>query len=99
MENVTVKDVVLDKKMAEYNSNLHNFVAASEITVTITLGEYRDLVEKAATRKTAIDAAEQDKYSRNQENERLRKKVDTLKAELYEYQKRFESAVSAEERI
>lgn len=60
MENVSVKDVVLEKKMNDYSHNGNNFVAAQEITVTITLAEYRDLIEKAATRKTAIDAAEQD---------------------------------------
>lgn len=96
MENVTMKDVVLDKKLSDFNPNIRNFVAASEITVTITLGEYRELVEKAATRKAAIDEAEKDKYSRNQENERLRKEVETLKAELYELQKRLESSEVAE---
>ncbi len=29
MENVSVKDVVLEKKMGEYNSNHNNFVASS----------------------------------------------------------------------
>ncbi len=96
MENVSIKDVVLEKKMGEYNSNHNNFVASSELTVTITLAEYRDLVEKAATRNTAIAAAEQDKYTRNQENERLQKEVAALKAELYNYQKKFEAASTAE---
>lgn len=96
MENVSIKDVVLEKKMGEYTYNHNNFVASSELTVTITLAEYRDLVEKAATRNTAIAAAEQDKYTRNQENERLQKEVAALKAALYEYQKKIEAASTAE---
>ena len=96
MENVTTKDVVLDKKLGEYGQNQNNFIAAQEITVTITLAEYRDLIEKVATRQTAIEAAEKDKYTRNLENERLKKEVADLKAELYAYQKKRESAGAEE---
>lgn len=96
MENISVKDVVLEKKMNDYSHNHNNFAAPSEIMVTITLNEYRNLVEQAATRKIAIDAAEHDKYTRNQENEQLRKEVAALKAELYEYQKKFEAAGTEE---
>lgn len=96
MENTVMKDVVLDKKLSDFNPNTRNFVAASEITVTITLGEYRELVEKCATRQMAIDEATKDRYTRNQENERLRKEVEALKAELYELQKRLESSEVAE---
>ena len=46
MENTVIKDVVLDKKFDGYGTNYNNFVAQSEITVTITLNEYR---EKYAT--------------------------------------------------
>lgn len=96
MENVSIKDVVLEKKMNDYGHNANNFIASQEITVTITLAEYRDLIEKAATRNEAITAAEKDKYTRNQENERLKKEVADLKAELYEYQKKFEAASTEE---
>lgn len=92
MENVSIKDVVLEKKTENFNPNMHNFVASSELTVTITLAEYRELVEKVATSDSAIRTAEQDKYTRNQENDRLQKEVAALKAELYEYRKKFDSA-------
>ena len=96
MENISVKDVVLEKKMSEYSHNENNFVASQELTVTITLAEYRDLIEKAATRKEAIAAAEADKYTRNNENDRLKKEVADLKAELYEYPKKFDAAKAEE---
>ena len=96
MENISVKDVVLEKKMSEYSHNENNFVASQELTVTITLAEYRDLIEKAATRNEAIAAAEADKYTRNNENDRLKKEVADLKAELYEYQKKFDAARAEE---
>ena len=88
MENTVVNNVVLDKKLAEYNgdNNLKNFVAPQEITVTITIAEYRDLVQKAATAKADIDKAEADKYTRDSENRKLKEEVAELKAKLYELQ-------------
>lgn len=97
MENMSIKDVVLEKKMSEYGFDKDNFLAQSELTVTITLHEYRDLVEKVATRDTAIKAAEKDKYARDSENEALKKEVATLKAELYEYQKRLDGNTEVQE--
>lgn len=90
MESVTVKDVILDKKMDGYNWNKDDYSAQGELTVTITLSEYRNLVSNVATRDAAIGAANADKYTRNQENEQLKKEVAALKAELYEYQKRLD---------
>lgn len=87
MDSLSVKDAVLEKKM-DYSFDKNNFLAQSELTVTITLGEYRDLVEKVTTRDSAIKAAENDKYKRDTENEKLIKEVAALKAELYELQKK-----------
>ena len=61
MDNVTVKDVVLDKKIEGYSFDRDNFLANGELTVTITLGEYRKLVEDVATAQTRISKAEEDK--------------------------------------
>lgn len=88
MENTVVSDVVLDKKLDGYGieSKLQNFIAPKEITVTITLAEYRDLVSRCATAQADIDTANRDKYTRNSENEKLRAEVSELKAKLYELQ-------------
>lgn len=90
MENVSVKDVVLEKKMDNYNTNQNNFVATQELTVEITLSEYRELVGASATRKWDIDKANADKYEREQEIKNLRAQVAELKAENYELKKALE---------
>lgn len=88
MENTVVNNVVLDKKFDGYmsSSDLHNFIAPQEITVTITISEYRELVKKVATRDADIDKAESDKYERNRKIEELTKENAELKAKLYELQ-------------
>lgn len=94
MENTVVNNVVLDKKLNGYgvDSKLQNFVAPHEITVTITLSEYRELVSKAATRDADIDKANADKWTRDDENKKLKAEVADLKAKLYELQNKEEKS-------
>ena len=87
MDNVKIENTILEKKMDTYGNNNKDFVAPGELTVTITLDEYRDLVSSDATRKSQIDEANADKYERNQKIEKLTKEVEELKAELYETKK------------
>lgn len=87
MENTVIKDVLLDKKLDRYSFDNNDFLAAGELTVTITLSEYRKLVKDVATAQARIDKAEADRYDRNRENERLTEENSRLKAELYEMQK------------
>lgn len=87
MENTTIKDVILDKKMDSYGFDRKDFLASGELTVTITLSEYRKLIEDCATAKQRIDAANDDKYERNCLNKKLEEENAKLKAELYELQK------------
>ena len=81
MENTSAVNVVLEKKIDSwYSGDMNNFVAPQEITVTITLKEYRELVEKNAVCQDAIDKANRDKYERDNENRALRDEVSKLKA-------------------
>lgn len=89
-ENVNVVDVVLDKKMDDYSyDSKRNLQAPSELMVTITLFEYRDLISKVATRDADISKAEADRYSRNSENEKLKKEVQELKEQIYDLQRKY----------
>ena len=92
MENTTIKDVILDRKMDRYGFEEKDFVASGEITVTITLGEYRQLIKDCATAQARIDKANEDKYKRDAENDALREENNRLKAELYEKTKANEVA-------
>ena len=87
MDNTVIKDVLLDKKLDRYGFDNNDFLAAGELTVTITLSEYRKLVKDVATAQVRIDKANEDKYKRDAENEALKKENAELKAELYELKK------------
>lgn len=75
------------KKETEYRDSEDNYVLEGEITVTITLNEYRKLVAFHAAGESRIEDAEKDKWERNNENENLKKEVARLKNELYELTK------------
>lgn len=83
--NTVITDVILDKKLDRYGCNDNDFVADKELTVTITLNEYRDLVGKNAVSSARISEAEKDKYDRNNENNTLKEKVKELERKLLEY--------------
>lgn len=90
--------MILDKKVKDsYKFNEDNYAAPKEITVTITLNEYRRLVANDATREEAIKKAESDKYDRNREIEALTKENADLKAELYEAKKLIDEYKGAKE--
>lgn len=95
--NTVIKDVILDKKLDRYGFDNNDFLASGELTVTITLSEYRKLVKDVATAQARIDKAEADRYDRNRENERLTEENNRLKAELYEMQKASEVVDKDEE--
>lgn len=81
-----------------YNFNPDNYVyteatndiSVDELTVTITLNEYKKLVIDQATMLLQIDNAEKGKYARETENSDLRKENKKLQAEMYELKKKLE---------
>lgn len=66
-------------KEVDYSLDQNDFVLDNEITVTITLHEYRELVENNATSKARIEDADNEKWKYYRENEELKKKVVELK--------------------
>lgn len=77
------------KKTASYYGSTEdtkdNFALNGEITVTITLSEYRKLIKEVATKKYDIEKAETDKYERNCKISALEKENAELKQRLFAY--------------
>mgnify|MGYP001228103687 CR=1 FL=1 len=53
---------VYGKKVESYHDSTDNYIAENEVTVTITLSEYRKLVQEVATKKYDIDRANSATY-------------------------------------
>lgn len=69
-----IKESLTKRKLNKWECELKDFKAENELMVTITLNEYRDLIKKNATAENRIAEAEKDKYRRNEENEKLKKR-------------------------
>lgn len=71
MENTEqVRDQILEKKLNDYSSYMRDFKAEGELVVTITLNEYRSLMEeKANGRNYSSDNYELRKQVKNLQNE------------------------------
>lgn len=81
------------KKMDSYsNEDAIDFVGDSELTVEITLHEYRELIRGKAIADEKITEANNDKYERNLENKQLKEKNAELKQEIYELKKELEQS-------
>ena len=85
-ESVNVTSAILDKKMECFRWDANNYVAENELTITITLAEYRELVKAVATKQHDIDKANEGKYEREVENKNLKAEVESLRARIYELQ-------------
>ncbi len=78
MENTEqARDLILDKKLNDYGSYLKDFKAEGELVVTITLNEYRSLVES----KTSSQGYAAFNYD-------LKKQVEKLQSEVSAKDKR-----------
>ncbi len=71
------------KKETDYGRE-NDFVGEDEITVAITLNEYRQLVEFHANGENRIEKAEKNKYLREEKIRTLEHRVEDLSRQLYE---------------
>jgi len=83
-ETIKTSEHYYTKDFNTYKQSENNFVANQELTVTITLNEYRNLIGEAAKATTRIEEANKDKYTREEENRKLKEEVSRLKGLLYE---------------
>lgn len=83
---------IAEEKMSSYSdAKTNNFVVENELTVTITLNEYRKLVESNATKKNDIDKANNDKYNREQTIQQVEAENRKLKEEMHDLRKTIDS--------
>lgn len=89
MENVT--ENLTHKKLNSWGSNLNDFKAEKELTVEITLNEYRELIESKALRDKDKEEANSIKYKleKEKENNGLKLENNKLREELLEYKLKF----------
>lgn len=95
--NNEVLETLTSKKIDNYYSELRDFAIEKELTVTITLNEYRHLIKESATKEIDIKEAEKDKYTREDENRRLKEINKTLENTIFEYRKKYGEFIMEEE--
>lgn len=76
--NASVDSLVLDKKLSGYGTT-QDFVAPRELTVTITLAEYRSLIESDAKSRATIDEERSAKWKLQSEVNELKKQIEAFK--------------------
>ena len=82
-----IEESLLKKKLDSYSSDNNDFQAENELTVEITLNEYRKLIEEKTTADYRIKKAEENKYTRDEENKKLKQENKELEIKLFEYRK------------
>lgn len=73
MEQATKK---YGKEMISYNDVSNDYVGDNELTVTITLNEYRSLVKGIATKEADISKVRSELYKKDQEIQVLKEKLE-----------------------
>lgn len=84
-----IEESLLKKKLDSYSSKDNDFQAENELTVEITLNEYRNLIEEKATADYRIKRAEENKYTRDEENRKIKQENKKLEMKLFEYRKQY----------
>lgn len=91
-------ETLLSKKLETWSSDkTDNFKEEKELTVEITLNEYRNLVKEVATKEYDIGKANGDKWAAKSENEKLKTEVKELESTVFEYRRRYGKLERGEE--
>lgn len=87
INNEDLSKELVNKKVGvyTYDKTEDNFALEGEITVTITLAEYRKLIKEVATKEYDIKKVEADKYERNCKMNALEEENAKLKQKLFAY--------------
>lgn len=80
-----VCETILNKKLDGYYSENNDFVASGEITVEITLSEYRALVTSKARKDYELEKVRDEKYELDKENTELKKEIKMLEDKISKF--------------
>lgn len=98
MDNITIShfenDAIQEKKLETYGWEKKDFLAGQELTVTITLGEYRELVSSKATADQTVQASREKVVKLEQDLKKAQEQAERLKAENYDLQNKVLAAQS-----
>ena len=96
MDNITIShfenDAIQEKKLETYGWEKKDFLAGQELTVTITLGEYRELVASKATADQTVQASREKVVKLEQDLKKAQEQEERLKAENYDLQSKVMAA-------
>lgn len=96
MDNITIShfenDAVQDKKLESYGWEKKDFLSGQELTVTITLGEYRELVSSKAISDQIVRVSNEKCAKLERDLKEAQRKSECLKAENYDLQNKVLSA-------
>lgn len=85
-EQVSNQPVYYTKEFSSYGNSVDNFVANQEITVTVTLNEYRELIKANAVSQNKLNESKTKHFEVTRENEKLKTEIQELKSKVYELQ-------------
>lgn len=69
---------IIEKKSKDYSFDRNNFVVAGELTVTITLNEYRALISTVAESEEKLSKEKDKRYAAEAKVDALQKKLDSI---------------------
>lgn len=86
MSEIKTGEHYYTKEFGGYKNSEDNFVARQELTVTITLNEYRELIGNKAIMDKKISDVQSEKYKLSSKNNDLEKENSSLKEKLFDLQ-------------
>ena len=85
-ETIKTTEHYYTKEFNSYNNSENNFVANQELTITITLNEYRKLIQEVARKEADIEEAKREKWKAQNVKSDLEKEIETLREKIYQLQ-------------
>ena len=85
-EIMKTEPVVYTKNFGNYDQSEDNFVASQELTVTITLQEYRNLIKASALSHNKYDKLQSEKWEIDRELEKVKNQLGEANSKLAQIQ-------------